>query len=156
MKHMTRTLIISSAALLGPLCIAAVQAEEPATHDHEHSSANSPTPAPAAASASSMQHMQRMHEQLMAAKTPAERKALMAEHMQAMQEAMSAMQRLDHGHAQTGTSQDGMHQHMEMMTMMMRMMMDREQMREDTMSGAPCAAPEHGHSSGPSATPPKP
>ncbi len=154
MNRTTRALIIASAALLGPLSIAAVQAEEPAAHDHEHSGAA--TPAPAADSVSAMQHMQRMHEKMMAAKTSAERNALMAEHMQAMQEGMTAMQHMDHGHAQTGMSQDAMHQHMQMMTMMMQMMMDRESMKENMMSGAPDAASEHSHPTVPKATAPKP
>lgn len=55
-----------------------------------------------------------MHEKMMAAKTPAERQALMADHMKMMQAGMSMM----------GQSKD-IEQRMDMMQSMMQMMMDR-------------------------------
>jgi hypothetical protein len=93
--------------------------------------------------------MREMHEQMMAAKTPEERKALMADHMKAMQDGMSMMEKIDPvggmsmmgdmkgtgGNGpdakQGGMSMDMMNHHeamqkrMEMMTTMMQMMMDR-------------------------------
>ncbi len=154
MNRMNRTLIIACTTLLSPFTIAAAQATEPAAHDHEHSSASAPLPE--APSAAPMQHMQQMHERMMAAKTPAERQALMREHMEAMMEGMSAMQHMDHGKAGGGMSGVAMHQHMKMMTMMMQMMMDREQMRSDMMSGTSDSAMQHVYSAAPSTIPPKP
>lgn len=92
--------------------------------------------------------MREMHEKMMAAKTPEERKALMADHMKTMQDGMSMMEKMD---AMGGMPQMGdmkgsgkgpdamkggmsmemmeahkaMQKRMEMMTTMMRMMMDR-------------------------------
>lgn len=94
--------------------------------------------------------MREMHEKMVAAKTPEERKALMADHMKTMQDGMSMMEKMDAmggmpqmgdmkgtGKGQGpdamkgGMSMDMMGAHkamqkrMEMMTTMMRMMMDR-------------------------------
>jgi hypothetical protein len=81
-----------------------------------------------------MKSMREMHEKMMAAKTPEERKALMGDHMKAMQDGMSMMEKMN----SMGGMQDkggmpmdmmGMHtmmeKRMEMMTTMMQMMMDR-------------------------------
>jgi len=76
--------------------------------------------AKSSAATDAMHQMQAMHEKMMAAKTPAERQALMTEHMAAMQQGMSAMQQM-HGSS-------SMPMRMDMMTMMMQMMMDRQQM----------------------------
>jgi hypothetical protein len=78
------------------------------------------TAAPAPKSDSSaasgmMQQMQVMHAEMMAAKTPAERAALMQAHMALMQSGMSMMQGM-HGSSA---------QRLDMMQMMMQMMMDR-------------------------------
>jgi hypothetical protein len=102
-----------------------------------------------AAMDSQMKTMREMHEKMMAAKTPEERKALMADHMKAMQDGMSMMGKMDSMGAMTGMgdtkgmggmganakkggmSMDMMGHHemmekrMEMMTSMMQMMMDR-------------------------------
>lgn len=87
-----------------------------------------------------MKTMQSMHDKMMAAKTPEERKALMGEHMKAMQDGMTmmgkmgsggAMSGMDAGTKKGGMSMDMMAHHdmmekrMEMMTSMMQMMMDR-------------------------------
>jgi hypothetical protein len=95
-----------------------------------------------------MQNMQAMHEKMTAAKTPAERQALMADHMKAMQEGMDAMQHM--GGKDSG-SMGMMRMRMDMMTMMMQMMMDRQQMggmmgggmgrMGGGMGGTPPAAP---------------
>ncbi len=93
--------------------------------------------------------MREMHEKMMAAKTPEERKALMGDHMKAMQDGMSMMEKMDSmggmsmmgdmkgmggkgsDGKQGGMSMDMMNHHeamqkrMEMMTTMMQMMMDR-------------------------------
>lgn len=92
---------------------------------------------------SKMKTMREMHEKMMAAKTPEERKALMADHMKAMQEGMSmmgsmsdtkgmgGMREMGSDVKKGGMSMDMMGHHemmekrMEMMTTMMQMMMDR-------------------------------
>jgi hypothetical protein len=76
--------------------------------------------------------MQSMHEKMMAAKTPAERQALMAEHMAVMQGGMGMMNQMGHGPMASapvdmGTRQSMMEQRMDMMQSMMQMMMDRMQ-----------------------------
>jgi hypothetical protein len=133
--------------------------------DAEHTQHHAPEPAkkaltaPAAKSPSMPQEtmgamdgkikaMREMHEKMMAAKTPEERKALMTDHMKTMQDGMSMMEKMD---AMGGMPQMGdmkgsgkgpdamkggmsmemmgahkaMQKRMEMMTAMMRMMMDR-------------------------------
>jgi hypothetical protein len=93
-----------------------------------------------------MKTMREMHEKMLAAKTPEERKALMADHMKAMQDGMSMMGKMGSmsgmgdmkGMGGMGTDakkggmsmdmmghHDMMEKRMEMMTSMMQMMMDR-------------------------------
>ena len=105
-----------------------------------------------AAMDSQMKTMRDMHEKMMAASTPDERKALMADHMKTMQDGMAMMGKMDamggmsgmgdmkgmggmggmgSGAKKGGMSMDMMGHHemmekrMEMMTTMMQMMMDR-------------------------------
>jgi hypothetical protein len=111
---------IKTLLILAALPFAAVGAE-PATHDHEHA-----TPPPAAQAAppeKAMQDMRAMHEKMMAAKTPAERQALMAEHMKAMQQGMMSMKRMGDDSCKDAA---GMKMRMNMMDMMMQMMMDHQ------------------------------
>ncbi|MDO8280481.1 MAG: hypothetical protein Q7T63_20490 [Burkholderiaceae bacterium] len=99
------------------------------------------TPMPMAAMEPRMKAMKDMHQKMMAAKSPAERQALMADHMKAMQEGMAMMKEM-HGGMQGMGGMAGMdhskgmpagmaqrHQmmteHMTMMQMMMDMMMQR-------------------------------
>jgi hypothetical protein len=96
------------------------------------------TPMPMAAMAPRMKAMKDMHQKMMAAKSPAERQALMADHMKTMQEGMAMMKEM-HGGMQGMAGMDhskgmpdGMAQrhqmmteHMAMMQMMMDMMMQR-------------------------------
>jgi len=70
-----------------------------------------------------MKCMQEMHDKMMSAKTPEERKALMAEHMKTMQTGMSMMKEMGAQKGKMG-SQD-MQMRMDMMEMMMQMMTDR-------------------------------
>jgi hypothetical protein len=85
-----------------------------------------------------MKAMQEMHQKMMAAKTPAERQALMADHMKAMQGGMAMMKGMQGGMQGMGGMGDGkgmsanmakrqqmMTDHMTMMQMMMDMMADR-------------------------------
>lgn len=91
-----------------------------------------------AAMESNMKAMREMHEKMMAAKTPEERKALMGAHMKAMQDGMDMMKKMDTANGMPGMGDmkgmggmggmgmhDMMHKRMEMMTSMMQMMMDR-------------------------------
>ena len=83
-----------------------------------------------------MKAMQGMHDKMMAAKTPAEREALMAEHMKTMQEGMGMMKGMGGMGGMGGTEskatpadmtqrQRMMEQRMDMMQTMMEMMVDR-------------------------------
>lgn len=78
-----------------------------------------------------MKAMQVMHEKMAAAKTPAERQALMVEHMKLMQDGMAmmksmgAMQGGKGMDADMGARQQMMEKRMDMMESMMQMMMDR-------------------------------
>jgi hypothetical protein len=85
---------------------------------------------------SKMRAMTDMHQKMMAAKTPEEKKALMAEHMKTMQESMSMMDmmggdgmaNMDGKKPMAGTMgkrHQSIEKRMEMMEMMMRMVMDR-------------------------------
>lgn len=96
-----------------------------------------------AAMDSKMKIMREMHEKMMAAKTPEERRVLMTEHMKVMQDGMSmmgsmakmgdmkSMGGMASGANAGGMTMDMMGQHelmekrMDMMTSMMQMMMDR-------------------------------
>ena len=104
---------------------------------------------PMAAMDGQMKTMREMHEKMMAAKTPEERKALMGEHMKAMQGGMDMMKKVGSTGAISGTGDmkgmdgmgagtkkggtprdmvahhDMMEKRMEMMTSMMQMIMDR-------------------------------
>lgn len=82
-----------------------------------------------------MQRMREMHEKMQAARTPEERAALMREHRAAMQGGMAMMGPMHGGGMGMGMGRGGMgaaqdpaalQRRMEMMEMMMRMMMDRE------------------------------
>lgn len=81
-----------------------------------------------------MKAMGEMHEKMMNAKTPEERRALMAEHRKSMQGGMSTMGCMDGAgknsmkggqHADMATRHRMMEKRMDMMEAMMQMMMDR-------------------------------
>jgi hypothetical protein len=86
-----------------------------------------------------MKAMQDMHQKMMAAKTPAERAALMKDHMKAMQDGMAMMGQMGGGMPMQGGGKSSMPggpsmhkdmmQRMDMMEMMMQMMVDREAAR---------------------------
>jgi len=83
-----------------------------------------------------MKSMRDMHDKMMAARTPAERQALMADHMKAMQDGMTMMGQMKGAkpnRAPAGDmpmSPEMMGKRMDMMEMMMQMMMDREAARD--------------------------
>ena len=119
----------------------AKQAEEHETH---HPAAESAPTVDPAKFDKQMKTMQEMHQKMMAAKTPAERAALMKDHMKAMQDGMAMMGQMGGGPAMMGQMGGGMPmqgggmssmpggmqkdmmQRMAMMQMMMQMMVDRE------------------------------
>ncbi len=86
---------------------------------------------------SQMKVMQDMHEKMMNAKTPQERKAHMAEHMKAMQGGMSMMGSMKAGNGMKNTMSvdmetryQMMEKRMQLMENMMQMMMDRSSIPE--------------------------
>lgn len=138
------------AALLISGCAIAPAAKTDDDHSAHHPPEGSPAtaqPAPASALGTQayerqMKVMQEMHLKLQAAKTPAERAALMSEHMKLMQAGMSMMGAMrgmgsvggmggPAGQSpQGGMGMMNMHTHMErrmaMMEQMMQMMVDRQ------------------------------
>ncbi len=101
-----------------------------------------------------MRKMQSMHDKMMNAKTPEERRKLMDEHRRTMQDSMGMMNQMMHGGGMMGSGMMGqkgasgdtnaqlqtMQKRMDMMQMMMQMMMDQQ-----GMMGAPsgsAAAPK--------------
>ena len=100
---------------------------------------NTPKQEPSAAlvgMGNQMKTMRAMHDKMMAAKSPEERKALMGDHMKVMQESMNMMMpvgekgpKADKEMSDKSMAMMGMHsmmeKRMEMMTMMMQMMMDQ-------------------------------
>lgn len=118
----------------------AKQAEE---HDAHHPAAEAAPKVDPAKFDQQMKTMQEMHQKMMAAKTPAERAALMKDHMKAMQDGMAMMGQMGGGSmmgqkgggmpmqgggmsSMPGGVQQDMMQRMDMMEMMMQMMVDRE------------------------------
>lgn len=115
-------------------------ADTPAPDHHAHGAAHAGAACLTfTATTGAMRHMQAIHEQMAAAKTPADRQVLMAEHMKAMQEGMTMMQQMDSSSCPTAMSTRMMQMRMDMMTMMMQMMMDRQQMQ--MMGGMTPGAP---------------
>jgi hypothetical protein len=115
--------ILAAAAVV--ITLAGCATQKPSDRDH---AAHHPQGGPPAAKADQqMKTMQDMHQKMMAAKTPEERKALMAEHMKAMQGGMSMMCEMGGGMgAGTSGSADTMKRCMDMKDMTVQMMMDRE------------------------------
>lgn len=122
----SKTIALALALIISPML--AVAQDQP-KHDAHHPAAS----APATKIDAQMKHMQEMHEKMMNAKTPEDRKALMGEHMKTMKDAMSMM------NGPAGTmgcgkpgAPDATQQQMGMMKMMMQMMMDRMEATPDT------------------------
>lgn len=130
-------------------------AADPVEHDHSHKASQSSSPAADATATAAMNDMQAMHRKMMAAKTSAERQALTLDHMQAMREGMAAMQRMSSG--DKAGSPKALQQRMDMMTMMMQMMMDREQVTDGMdMGGAMMSRPTHAPAESPTSDTSKP
>jgi hypothetical protein len=120
-------------ATMGTFALAAADEKHDAHHPAGTASAASAKGAPdttkpdMARMDMQMQGMAEMHDKMMAAKTPEERKALMDQHMKTMQEGIGMMK----GMAAAGmkgdmaSRQKMMEKRMDMMQSMMQMMMDR-------------------------------
>jgi len=148
--------IVSMTCLMASSVSFAVTAEEHASHHPElvaaaasastskstaANKAKAVTPAKAASAVDMqmtadmdkhMQAMRDMHDKMMSAKTPEERRALMGEQMKTMQDGMSMMSQMSKDCMGKGGMMSDMHKHheammkrMDMMQMMMQMMMDR-------------------------------
>ena len=156
MSHLSQTVftVALATAAIGALAQTAAQVDAQQKEHQAHvlateqSSANQPAspadPASAgkmAAMDSKMKAMAEMHQKMMAAKTPEEKKALMAEHMKTMQEGMKMTGMMGGGMAgmQGKKPMPGdMEQHHQMMEKRMAMMESMMQMMMDRMP-APAA-----------------
>ena len=94
-----------------------------------------------------MKTMHEMHQKMMAAKTPAERQAMMAEHMKAMQGGMAMMKEMHGRQGMSGMTSMGdgpvmqaeMAKRSQMMTEQMAMMQMMMDMMSERMPPAPTA-----------------
>ena len=143
----TRTFVALSVAALATACASPGAMNAAPASPGMPSMAGMPSPSTMTTMQPRMMAMQEMHQKMTAAKTPAERQALMADHMKAMQGGMAMMKEM-HGGMKGMGSMGGMqgmagtgdgkgmpadmaqrHQkmtdHMAMMQMIMDMMADR-------------------------------
>lgn len=146
LRSLSLAAVISSSALLAWAAPDTQDAQHSAHHASGASAASTASETKSGEAApdmsrvdAQMKSMGEMHEKMMAAKTPEERKALMAEHMKTMQDGMVMMNGMRPGASGMGAKRDmkaGMkntmathHQMMEkrmdMMQSMMQMTMDR-------------------------------
>lgn len=134
---------LALAIAVGAVCAPALASQDSKHQGHHPPQAAAPTAKNAAPDATSsqpsrdmpgmdeqMKAMQDMHEKMMAAKTPEQRKAMMAEHMKVMQSSMKMMSDMPPGgmdamKCDMGEHHQQMEKRMEMMQSMMQMMMDR-------------------------------
>jgi len=111
-------------------------AKQPEEHEAHHPVAQAAPKVDPAKFDQQMKTMQEMHQKMMAARTPAERAALMNDHMKTMQDGMAMMGQMGGGMPMQGggmssmsggpSMQKNMMQRMDMMEMMMQMMVDGE------------------------------
>jgi hypothetical protein len=146
-RHLAQTSAFCLAVIASSHAGAATPPDDHAAH-HPAAAASQPA-VDAGKYSAQMARMQEMHQKMQAAKTPEERAALMKEHLQVMQGGMAMMGQMPgcmamHCRgmgtppnrpkgAQKTMPRDGMraeheamHQRMDMMEMMMRMMLDRQ------------------------------
>ena len=133
MKNFNTLSLALAIATMGTFALAAADEKHDAHHPAGAASAAAAKGAPETAKPDmarmdmQMKGMAEMHDKMMAAKTPEERKALMDQHMKTMQDGMDMMK----GMATTGmkgdmaSRQKMMEKRMDMMQSMMQMMMDR-------------------------------
>lgn len=146
----TALALAATLAMAGTTAWAADKVEDHSAHHPPAPATASQAPAPASgpdaagmpadAMERQTQAMTAMHEKMMNAKTPEERRALMAEHMRAMRDGMGMMQKMGKSGGMAGMGQKqepaampcDMHmrqqmleKRMDMMQSMVQMMMDR-------------------------------
>lgn len=133
---MTHFRIIPLALALGAALALTACNTAPASPIGTAAASTPASPEPMAKMDAQMKTMQAMHQKIMNAKTPEEKKALMAEHMKSMQEGMAMMRGMDGAGmgamkgmpgimGNMGEHHQMMEKRMEMMTTMMQMMMDQ-------------------------------
>ena len=151
MTHLRQTVLTIALAIAAVGAWAQTDAQVAAQHKQHQANVlatEQVTAAPAASAATpasaekmaamdiKMKAMDDMHQKMMAAKTPEEKKALMTEHMKSMQEGMKTMsmmggagmadmQGLKPAPSDMGPHHQMMEKRMAMMESMMQMMMDR-------------------------------
>lgn len=131
--HLIYTALVCATA--STLTFSATTGDHASHHPNQITSAPAKASAPVAASMpmnmdKQMQAMRAMHEKMMSAKTPDERRALMAEQMKIMQDGMGMMSQSGMGMGMGGMADmqqnsGTLAKRMDMMQMMMQMMMDR-------------------------------
>ena len=120
-----RPILVAAAATFAVSVAVETLAADPSSQQ-EHPPAAAAANCPDSRAVSGMmQQMQALHAQMAAAKTPAERQALMGEHMKTMQGGLSMMQHMGANRCPGSGTSRSMQTRMDMMTMMMQMMMDR-------------------------------
>lgn len=139
-----RFALVLAAAIALPMAASGQSSEDHTAHHPDAASApTAPPQAPPAAAPAApaggamdaqMKSMREMHDKMMTARTPEERRALMGEHMKVMQDAMAMMGKMKGppGNGMTGGMSmrpEMMGKRMDMMEMMMQMMVDREAAR---------------------------
>jgi len=141
LRHTTLSIALATAALASWAQITPEQAQHQARvlATEQLSAPRSDLAAPPGAAGkmaamdSKIKTMQEMHEKMMNAKTPEEKRALMAEHMKTMQDGMAMMSMMDGAGMQGKKPRPGnmkqrqlmMEKRMEMMETIMQMIMDR-------------------------------
>lgn len=146
MKHIGILATAAAVALAGCSSFPGPGARQADEHHRHHPAAETGPKVDPARFDQQKKTMQEMHQKMMAAKTPAERSALMKDHMKAMQDGMAMMGQMGGGMPMMGQKGGGMPMHgadmssmpgsasmrkdimqrMDMMEMMMQMMVDRE------------------------------
>lgn len=155
MKSIHQYALAMTFALASPLLYAAAANDHEAHHPENTPAATAPktpskpvtTPTTTNEQGTKMdaqtKTMREMHDKMMNAKTPEERKALMADHMKAMKDGMAMMSGMSGGGMMGGPAKgnklpspqatqqqmDMMQNKMDMMQTMMQMMMDRMEMQ---------------------------
>lgn len=141
MKLIRPLMIVGVCSLLSSTAWAADKTDVEKTHSHDAATASSKTGSVSEKVSmekmdSQMKVMREMHEKMMNAKTPQERKAHLAEHMKAMEGGMAMMEGMSMKEMKTTMPADmetrvqAMEKRMQLMEAMMQMMMDRSSIPE--------------------------
>ena len=143
---------LAAIATVSVITMSPAFAADPPEHSHDHPAAKGANKGAASKASKEalsgmdarMRDMQAMHEKMLAARTPAERSALMAEHMKSMRDGMAMMDKTGGMGMNMGMKKDGgagggmdmkksggagmshemMEKRMDMMQQMMKMMME--------------------------------